>query len=165
MRTRPHVISARCTRGKRLICGLLLLFPLTFSNSLSDEVPDDGIGRTISRADKGAVEEFNRHDAHALAGRYWDDAIDISPAGIVSGNAAIEQRLVDLFKNSDPRDFDESIDKVEFSGEQGWIIGHWSYTALAADGTRHPAKGYIAAVLQGRHGVWKTRLHVITVAQ
>ncbi len=155
-------------RGRRVVMAALalaLLSLLPTGQTSKAEVQDDGIGRIIARADQGAVAEFNRHDAHALAARYWDDAIDVSPAGVVSGQSAIEQRFAEDFKLTDPRDFNESIDKVEFVGDQGWLIGHFSDTRLAPDGTRQARQGYIAAVLEKRDGHWKARLHVITLAQ
>ena len=115
-------------------------------------------------ADEAAVAEVNRHDAHALAAHYWDDAIDISPAGIAHGRLEIERRFAEILKTVDPKDFAESFDQENFSGHQGWLVGHWSDTRLASDGSRRPARGYVAVVLEQRSGEWKVRLHVITLA-
>ena len=141
------------------------LFLLARSAETSSAQPaDDTARQIIAHADEGAVAEVNRHDAHALSARYWDDAIDISPAGIVSGRPEIERRFAESFKALDPQDFTESIDQAEFSGKQGWFFGHWSDTRRAADGSRHLVKGYVAAVLEKRGDEWKARLHVITVS-
>lgn len=161
-------LPSRCRRraaSAGLILGLLLLLSIGPSKISNAQVQDNGIGQIIDLADQGAVAEVNRHDAHALATRYWDDAIDISPAGVVSGRSAIERRFAEDFKQADPRDFKEHIDKVEFAGDQGWLIGHFSDTRLTLDGSRHARRGYIAAVLEKRDGQWKTSLHVISPAQ
>jgi uncharacterized protein (TIGR02246 family) len=157
-------------RGRRvartsLISVSLLLLPAGIFERSKAQVQDDGIGGIIARADQGAVAEVNRHDAHALAERYWDDAIDVSPDGVVSGRSAIERRFAEDFKLTDPQDFNESIDKVQFVGDQGWLIDHFSDTRLAPDGSRHARQGYVAAVLEKRNGRWKASLHVITLAQ
>lgn len=155
-------------RAHRLARTRFLFIPLLLSfgsaETAAAQIRDNGIGQIIARADEGAVAEFNRHDAHALAARYWDNAIDISPAGIVSGRPEIEGRFAAFFEASDPQNFIESIDKVDFSGDQGWLVGHWSDTRIAPDGARQPAKGYVAAVLEKRNATWKVRLHVITLA-
>jgi ketosteroid isomerase-like protein len=153
----------RSTRT-RLLCISLLLLPISSARVAPAQIRDNGVGGIISRADEAAVVEVNRHDAHALAAHYWDDAIDISPAGIAHGRPEIERRFAELFKTVDPRDFTESFDQENFSDHQGWLVGHWSYTRLASDGSRHPARGYVAVVLEQRSGEWKVRLHVITLA-
>jgi len=107
------------------------------------------------------VKKINEHDARAVAARYWDDAIDISPSGTASGRPAIERRLADEFRMSGT-DFAETIDRAHISGATGWFIGHWSVTRLS--GARpHPITGYVAAVLERRNDVWKARLHVIGI--
>jgi len=155
---------AHCSARGWLLWIALLLLPIGSAETAPARIRDNGIGDIIARADEAAVAEFNRHDAHALAARYWDDAIDISPSGIVHGRPEIERRFAEVFKTADPKDFVESFDQENFSGNQGWLVGHWSDTRLASDGSRHPANGYVAVVLEKRTGEWKVRLHVITLA-
>ena len=165
MRERPSSDQRSLMETAWVVLLPLLLFPAGSAKAQQMQVPDDGIARIIAHADEGAVAEVNRHDAQALAARFWGDAIDISPTGIVSGRPAIERHIAEWFKTSDPQDFAETIDKVEFSGDQGWLVGHWSDTQLSPDGSRHPAKGWVAAVLEKRDGQWKARVHVIALAQ
>ena len=123
---------------------------------------DEQYRQWIAGADAVAVQEINRRDAYALAARYWDDAIDISPAGIASGRAAIEKRFTEEFNANDLKGFAETIDAAHVSGNSGWFVGHWSATFLSrASGERRPIKGYVAAVLEGRNGEWKARIHII----
>lgn len=164
MGMRPGRDRAHRSTGTWLPCVSLLLLPIGSAGTASAQIPDSGIGAVIARADKAAVAEVNRHDAHALAAHYWDDAIDISPAGIAHGRPEIERRFGEVFKTTDPKDFAETFDQENFSGNQGWLVGHWSDTRLASDGSRHRAKGYVAVFLEQRNGAWKVRLHVITLA-
>ena len=151
-----------------LVRGLLCIACLMVWHGAVQPAPaqtqNGGIADIIARADESAVAEVNRHDAHALAARYWDDATDLSPQGVVTGRAEIERRFAEEFAASDPRDFVENFDQQNFSGNQGWLVGHWSDTRLASDGSRRPASGYVAVVLERRSGEWKVRLHVITQA-
>ena len=149
-----------------VIMVLSVALPLISSVEIrSAPASDEGIIEIINRADAGAVAEINRHDAHALAARYWNDAIDVSPAGVVKGQSEIERRFAEDFATSDPRDFAEHFDEVEFSGDVGWLVGHWSETRLGPDGARHSVSGNVVSVLEKREGQWKARVHVITLAQ
>ena len=62
---------------------------------------DEQYRQFIADADVVAAQEINCHDACAVAARYWDDAMDISPAGVASGRAAIEQRFTEEFNAND----------------------------------------------------------------
>jgi len=87
-------------RGRGLFCSRCYCFRPGSAKTQPAQVPDDAIARIIAQADQGAVAEVNRHDAHDLAARFWDDAVDISPAGIVSGRSEIGRRFAEAFKAS-----------------------------------------------------------------
>ena len=70
------------------------------TNENIGSMTDEQYRQWIAEADAVAVQEINRRDAYALAARYWDDAIDISPARIASGRAAIEKRFTEEFKQT-----------------------------------------------------------------
>jgi uncharacterized protein (TIGR02246 family) len=124
------------------------------------QLSDEQIGKALAAADSYTVDAVNRHDAYAVAAVYWDDAIEITPTGIVSGRSAIEQRLAEQFKATDVRDFVEPIDEIHISGDHGWFVAHWSATNITQPGgERRPVKGYIIAVLEKRNGEWKARMH------
>lgn len=152
---------------------LLLLSLLAFGRAAplsaqtsehSGPMTDEQFRQLIADADDVAVQEINRHDAYAVAARYWDDAINISPAGIASGRPAIERQFTEEFK--DLKDFTEVIDAAHVSGDSGWFVAHWSVTYLSSDSAaRRRAKGYIVAVLERRNGEWKARIHITNVTQ
>lgn len=162
--------------GARLtdyLAPLLLLLLFAFGHAVPTsaqtsgnvgQMTDERFRQFIADADVVAVQEINRHDAYAVAARYWDDAMNISPSGIASGRPAIEQRLAEEFK--DLTDFTETIEAAHVSGDSGWFVAHWSATyASRATGEGRPAKGYIAAVLERRNGEWKARIHITNVTQ
>jgi ketosteroid isomerase-like protein len=126
-----------------------------------DPMTDEQYRQFIADADAVAVQEINRHDAYAVAARYWDDAIDISPAGIASGRSAIEQRFTEEFNRNDLKDFAETIDAAHVSDDSGWFVGHWSATYVSGTSDeRRSVKGYVAAMLERRNGEWKARIHI-----
>jgi ketosteroid isomerase-like protein len=91
---------------------------------------------------------------------FWDDGMEITPLGVISGRRAIEQYLAEQYKKTDVRDFVETWDEVHISGDHGWYVAHWSATnVFQANGERRPIKGYITGVLERRNGEWKARLH------
>ena len=90
------------------------------TNENIGSMTDEQYRQWIADADAVAVQEINRRDAYALAARYWDDAIDISPAGIASGRAAIEKRFTEEFNANDLKGFAETIDAAHVSGNSGW---------------------------------------------
>ena len=121
---------------------------------------DEQIGKMLAAADSYTVDAVNRHDAYAVASVFWDDAIDITPLGVAAGRTAIEQRLAEQFKSMDVRDFAETIDEIQISGDYGWFVAHWSATNIVhPGGERRLTKGYITCVLERRNGEWKARMH------
>jgi uncharacterized protein (TIGR02246 family) len=146
--------------------ALLLLFgaaqPISAQTTgdQAKQLTDEQIAKALAAADSYTVDAVNRHDAYAVAAVYWDDAIEISPFGVASGRLAIEQRIAEQFKSTDPRDFVETIDEIHISGDFGWFVAHWSDTYVAQPGgDRRARKGYITCVLERRNGEWKARMH------
>jgi ketosteroid isomerase-like protein len=163
--TLPRARANPSRRGRLSVLVLESLLALNLATLASAQTAEGGQMTDQEFKDflvyQGAltVKKINEHSAGAVAARYWDDAIDISPSGIVSGRPAIERRLAEEFRMS-ATDFAETIDQAHISGATGWFIGHWSVTRLA--GRRpHRITGYVAAVLERRNNVWKARLHVI----
>lgn len=164
----PANETLRLRRRRRAVCWLatlLLLGPVQpihaqTAGDQAKQMSDEQIGKTLAAADSYTVDAVNRHDAHAVAAVYWDDAIDISPLGVASGRPAIEQRFAQWFKSEDVRDFAETIDEIHIFGDHGWFVAHWSGTFVTEPGgERRSLKGYITCVLERRNGEWKARMH------
>jgi ketosteroid isomerase-like protein len=156
---RACVASSCCGRLWVLVLLSLLALCLTeFASAQTSQMTDQEFTDLLVYEDTLTVKKINEHNADAVAGRYWDDAIDISPSGIASGRPAIERRLAEEFRMIGT-DFAETIDRAHLSGAAGWFIGHWSVTSLFG-GTPHRITGYVAAVLERRNDIWKARLHI-----
>jgi ketosteroid isomerase-like protein len=84
------------------------------------QLSDEEMGKRIAAADSYTVDAVNRHDAYAVAAVFWDDGMEITPLGVISGRRAIEQYLAEQYKKTDVRDFVETWDEVHISGDHGW---------------------------------------------
>jgi len=143
-----------------LLLGCVHLVQAQTASDRARGLSDEQIGAALAAADRHTVDAVNRHDAHAVAAVYWEDAIDISPLGVASGRDAIERRFAEQFRSWDVRDFAETIDEIHISGDHGWFVAHWSDTYVAQPGgERRSRTGYITCVLERRNGVWKARMH------
>jgi ketosteroid isomerase-like protein len=115
--------------------------------------------KMLAAADSYTVDAVNRHDAYAVAAVFWNDGIEVTPFGVFSGRAEIEQRLAEQYKATDVPDFAETIDEIHISGDHGWFVAHWSANNITRpSGERRPI-GYITCILEKRNGEWKVRMH------
>jgi len=156
LRRRMGVISS--------VTMLLMLGPAQPVNAQTGDqakqMSDEQVGKMLAAADSYTVDAVNRHDAYAVAAVFWDDGIEVTPLGVFSGRAEIEQRLAEQYKATDVRDFAETIDEIHISGDHGWFVAHWSANNITQpSGERRPIKGYITCVLEKRNGEWKARVH------
>jgi uncharacterized protein (TIGR02246 family) len=146
----------------RLRHHVLLLGPVhaQTTGDQAKQISDEELGKRLAAADSYTVDAVNRHDAYAVAAVFWDDGIEVTPFGVLSGRPAIERGLAEQYKVTDVRDFVEVIDEIRISGDRCWFVAHWSATnATQPGGERRPVKGYITCVLERRNGEWKARMH------
>ncbi|HYM04791.1 MAG TPA: nuclear transport factor 2 family protein [Stellaceae bacterium] len=108
------------------------------------------------------VAAYNRHDAATVASIFTDDAVSLTPGGILSGRAAIETYLGGLMSEQDWRDYAEGIDEAHLlAADAGWARGHWSVTTRTPAGEAH-RQGLWSAVYVLEKGAWKARMDSIT---
>jgi uncharacterized protein (TIGR02246 family) len=107
------------------------------------------------RAFVRAYEEgFNRNDATALAALCTEDAVQIGPEGPICGRLAIEQKYVDLFRQSHPTNMICPIDQVSMLGKVSWNSGAWSCTVQGENGPVS-ISGYRLDILVREGDDWK----------
>ena len=123
------------------------------------QISDEEMGKRMVAADSYTVDAVNRHDSYAVAAVFWEDGVEVTPYGILSGRPAIEHGLAEQYKTSDVRDFTETWDEVHVTGDHAWYVAHWSANNMTPSGERRPVKGSIAGFLEKRSGEWKVRLH------
>jgi ketosteroid isomerase-like protein len=149
----------------RALCILIVLLLLIGSAGPTlAQMSDEQFLQMLHFADEGTLEEFKRGDAYAIAAKYWEDAIDVSPDGFFIGRPAIQKRFEELFRTRDPGDLVETIDQAHVDGDRGWFVGHCSLTYAAQTGEMRASKGYVAAMLEHRNGEWKAVMHLVARA-
>jgi uncharacterized protein (TIGR02246 family) len=109
------------------------------------------------------AEIYNKHDATAYAAFFTEDAIQVTPEGMIYGRQAIEKKYADVFQQWHPTNYIVKVDQVNAIGNEAWKIGEWSCTLQTKDGP-FPIKGYFASIFVRVDGAWKERLTCYNMA-
>ena len=109
------------------------------------------------------AEIYNKHDATAYGAFFTEDAVQVTPEGMIYGRQAIEKKYADAFERWQPINCVVKVDQVNAIGNEAWKIGEWSCTLQSQDGP-FPIKGYFASVHVRVDGVWKERLTCYNMA-
>jgi uncharacterized protein (TIGR02246 family) len=104
-----------------------------------------------------------KKDAHSAAALFTEDAIRVTPQGIITGRAAIEKSLDAGFKVFTPDS--GSADQAGILLGEGIMarVGTWSGTYNGANGPMHQ-KGYWSAMLVREGDTWKIRQETFNVS-
>jgi ketosteroid isomerase-like protein len=105
---------------------------------------------------------FNRNDAAAEAELFTDNAVFVTPRGLVYGRQAIEKWHADVFQrwhhsNHLTKGDQTSPPVVSTTGNEAWWVGEWSNTLQTQNG-RMDVKGYWSAVYVREGDAWKVRM-------
>jgi uncharacterized protein (TIGR02246 family) len=103
------------------------------------------------------AELYNKHEASAYAAFFTEDAVHVTPEGIIYGRQAIEKKYADVFQQWHPTNYLVRVDQVNAIGNEVWKIGEWSCT-LQTQGGPFPIRGYFASIFVRVDGVWKERM-------
>ena len=88
------------------ICLLLALLGLAISFALlaqQTNTPDPQLRQRYIALVKKYDDALNKNDAAAVAALFTEDAVFVTPGGILSGREAIEKRYQDVFKDLEKR--------------------------------------------------------------
>jgi ketosteroid isomerase-like protein len=107
-------------------------------------------------------EAFNHNDAAAEAALFTDNAVFVTPRGLVYGRQAIEQWHADVFQKWHHRNHltkgdPNSHPVVSADGKEAWWVGEWSNTLQTQKGPMD-VKGYWSAVYVREGDDWKVRM-------
>jgi uncharacterized protein (TIGR02246 family) len=109
------------------------------------------------------AEFYNKHNATAYATFFTEDAVQVTPEGIIYGRQAIEKKHADLFQQWRPTDYVVTVDQVNSIGNEVWKIGEWNCTLQTEEGP-FPLRGYFASIFVRVDGVWKERMTCYNMA-
>jgi uncharacterized protein (TIGR02246 family) len=108
-------------------------------------------------------EAYTKHDATAYAAFFTEDAVLVTPEGMIYGRQAIEKKYAELFDQWHPTDYVVKVEQVNTIGNEAWKIGEWSCT-LQTEGGPYPISGYFASIHVRVDGVWKERMMCYNMA-
>jgi len=99
-------------------------------------------------------EAFNKNDAASIAALCTEDAVQVSPQGLIFGRQAIEKKYADLFQQWHPTNLISKVDQVNAIGNDAWKVGEWSCAMQTQNGPQ-PEKGYFASICVREGDAWK----------
>jgi uncharacterized protein (TIGR02246 family) len=108
-------------------------------------------------------EAYNKHDAATLAAFFTEDAVQVSPGGLIFGRQAIEKRYADDFQQWHPTNYVGKVDQVNQIGDNVWKVGEWSCVVETKDGP-FPVKGYFASIFVRQGDSWKESMSSYNMA-
>jgi uncharacterized protein (TIGR02246 family) len=103
---------------------------------------------------KTALREDN---ALGLAALFTEEAVCVTPQGVLVGREAIAEGLEHLFEGSCLTSQVFQIDQLHSWGNDAWSVGQWWTTLQSLQG-RAFLSGYWSAILVQEGGTWKMRM-------
>ena len=127
------------------------------------DTADSQMAQEIRAWTENHAEIYRKHDASAYAAFFTEDAVQVTPEGMIYGRQAIEKKYANNFQQWRPTNYIVKVDQVNAIGNDVWKIGEWSSTLQTPEGP-FPIKGYFAAILVRVDGGWKERMTCYNVA-
>ena len=122
-------------------------------------------------------EAWSKSDATALGALFTEDAVFVTPTGVISGRAAIEKRDQEVFTKlrkrleGNPSSESKHITNVTQALEMhaidentAWGVGEWTQTIPGPDNTVKEVHGNFGCVTVRDGDSWKNRMLTVNVA-
>jgi uncharacterized protein (TIGR02246 family) len=103
---------------------------------------------------KAALRQDNASDLAAL---FTEEAVCVTPQGVLIGREAIAEGLEHVFKDSCMTSQIFQIDQLHSLGSNAWSVGQWWTTLQSLQGTAF-LSGYWSAIFVQDGGAWKMRM-------
>jgi len=102
---------------------------------------------------------YNDKDAEAAAALFTEDAVLVTPDGMVFGRQAIEKRYADAFQRRPITDFLSRRDRFRLNAIDNavWSVGEWSGTLQSQTGLV-AVWGYWSTIYVREGDAWKMRM-------
>ena len=106
---------------------------------------------------------YNNKDAEAAAALFREDAVLVTPDGMVFGRQAIEKRYADTFQRWPITDFLSRRDRLRLNAIDNavWSVGEWSGTLQSQTGPLL-VWGYWSTIYVREGDAWKMRMLTLT---
>ena len=149
-------------RSLLALAGLAISFAVPAIAQQKDTA-DPQLREALAAYNKKEDEAWNNNDAVALAALYTEDAVLVTPEGMVLGRQAIEKQYGDIFQQLHPTNQIRTVDQVNAIGSDVWNVGEWSCIVQSPDGPS-PIKGYFASITVREGDAWKIRMLAYNMA-
>jgi uncharacterized protein (TIGR02246 family) len=137
------------------LLGLAINFAVpTFAQEKDEVAPQ--VRQQLEAIDKKFDEAINNHDAAAVAALFTQDAVEVTPLGVLSGRRAIDKYYANVIEQHHLTDQVNRLDHVYTFGSDLCAIGGYS---VKTDG--YPAGGHRASVYTRDGDTWKFRVMVV----
>ena len=132
------------------LVGLAISFAVPAFAQQKDTVDPQTIEQIDALAKK-FDEAFDNGDAAALASLFTDDAVFVTPGGMMYGREAIEKYWVETFQQGH---FSNHLNKADqysphligTTGNEVWRTGEWSFALQGKSGDPINLKGFWSAI-------------------
>ena len=149
------------------LVGLAISFAVPAFAQQKDTVDPQTIEQIDALAKK-FDEAFDNGDAAALASLFTDDAVFVTPGGMMYGREAIEKYWVETFQQGH---FSNHLNKADqysphligTTGNEVWRTGEWSFTVQGKSGDPIKLKGYWSAINVREGDAWKIQMLTFNV--
>ena len=98
-----------------------------------------------------------------LAALFTEEAVCVTPQGVLMGREAIAEGLEHVLKDSCMTSQSFQIDQLHSLGSDAWSVGQWWTTLQSLQGTAF-LSGYWSAILVQDGGAWKMRMLTLSEA-
>jgi ketosteroid isomerase-like protein len=113
-------------------------------------------------------EAFKKGDAAARAALFTEDAVLVTPGGLIFGRPAIEKFYADLFQKVHFIDQITKYDQnspytIGTAGNEVWDVGEFSSTIQDQNGPPIQRKGYFSSIKIRDGDTWKIRMSTYNI--
>ncbi len=145
------------TRLLVTFAGLATCFAISaqpFSGDLAGDVKalDD-----LSALSMKYDDAYKEKDATALAALFTEDAVCVTPEGLISGRQAIEKAYSDDLQRWPETSHIYQADQLNAIGNEAWSVGKWWRTLQGENGPVF-VRGYWSALFVREGDGWKVRM-------
>lgn len=122
-------------------------------------------------------EAWSKSNATALGALFTEDAVFVTPAGVISGRAAIEKRDQEVFTKLQKRlegtpsseskhitNVTKALEIHAIDENTAWGVGAWTQTIPGPDNTVKEVHGNFGSVIVRDGDFWKNRMLTVNVA-
>ena len=129
------------------------------------DTADPQIAQQIRERGKKYDEAFNKNDATAVAALFTEDALQVAPEGVFSGQQALEKRYAEFqFQQLHCNNHVLKVNQVIAVGREVCSIGEWSCTFQDESGGTEQVHGYYTDVHLRDGDTWKVRISTYNLA-